>query len=62
MGDSYTLADTIVFAELGYLVSGKFPGVPTNLFERAGRFRNIQAVRKKWSQHPAVVAHYQCVA
>ena len=41
MGDSLSLADVSVFADLGAVVSGLYEGVPPDLLDDLQRLRNI---------------------
>lgn len=50
VGDKMTVADLMLFAQAGTLISGLFDGVPLDCLDRFG---NIQALRKAVAAEPA---------
>lgn len=58
VGSSLTIADLLLFTQLGGLTSGFFDGVPTTCLDG---FPNIQASRKATALHPAVMAWYDAM-
>jgi prostaglandin-H2 D-isomerase / glutathione transferase len=56
VGNSLTIADLVLFTNLGFLVSGFYDGIPLDAID--SDFPNLTAVRKTVRSQPAVVEWY----